>query len=365
MLSSPPPSFAACDERARGVVEVVARLDDGRGSSLVADHVGQPVGAEQEEVAGLGLDRERVDVDVGLGAERARDHRALRVRLRLLGRELAAAHELGDERVVVGQLLELAVADAVGARVADVAERDVPVARRRARPSSSCPSPTVAASSSERSKTRAVRLLDQRRRRAPRRARRRSPPRARPPRAATRSRRPARRPSRPRSRRAAARRRRRPRSGGACGPVSVTPCDAAEPHASTLRSVWPTRTTSPLASRRGVVTRAPLTNVPFVEPRSSTQTPSRRGSKRACRAEANSSPSSGTVVLAAAADRDRHRVDRDLARPPSSAGLLRTTSSARCGRREPAGSRPRRGRGSCSPAAPAAGPGWRCGRCAR
>ena len=44
--------------------------------------------------------------------------------LRLLRRELAAADELRDERVVVGQLLELAAADAVGARVADVADRD-------------------------------------------------------------------------------------------------------------------------------------------------------------------------------------------------------------------------------------------------
>ena len=74
-----------------------------------------------------GLDGEDVDVDVGLGPERARDHRALRVDRRLLGRELAAAHELGDERVVVGQLLELLVAQPVGARVADMADRDLPV----------------------------------------------------------------------------------------------------------------------------------------------------------------------------------------------------------------------------------------------
>ena len=64
------------------------------------------------------------------------------MRLGLLGRELAAADELGDERVVVGQLLELAAADAVGARVADVADRDRRRRRRRARRSSSCPSPT-------------------------------------------------------------------------------------------------------------------------------------------------------------------------------------------------------------------------------
>ena len=59
-------------------------------------------------------------------------------RLRLLGRELAAPHQLGDERVVLGQLLQLAVADQVRARVADVPERDLRRSRR-ARRSSSCP----------------------------------------------------------------------------------------------------------------------------------------------------------------------------------------------------------------------------------
>src|SRR5436305_10099417 len=44
--------------------------------------------------------------------------------LGVLGRELAAADELGDERVVLGHLLELAVANQVGPRVADVAEGD-------------------------------------------------------------------------------------------------------------------------------------------------------------------------------------------------------------------------------------------------
>ena len=43
--------------------------------------------------------------------------------LGLLGGELSPAHELGDQRVVVGQLLELAVAQHVCARVADVPER--------------------------------------------------------------------------------------------------------------------------------------------------------------------------------------------------------------------------------------------------
>src|SRR5206468_12714892 len=66
--------------------------------------------------------------------------------------------------------------------------------------------------------------------------------------------------------------------------------DVPEPgHASNLRSVSPTRTTSPRLSRRGRSSRVPFRNVPLGEPRSWTQTPSCRGSKRAWRAEANSS----------------------------------------------------------------------------
>ena len=77
------------------------------------------------------LDREGVDVHVGVGAESARDHRTLGMRPGLLGRELSAADELGDERVVLGQLLEPAVPDQICARIADVAEGDGPVPDER------------------------------------------------------------------------------------------------------------------------------------------------------------------------------------------------------------------------------------------
>jgi hypothetical protein len=49
------------------------------------------------------------------------------VRLGLLGREPPGANELGDEGVVLGQLVDLVVADEVGAGVSDVADRDDPV----------------------------------------------------------------------------------------------------------------------------------------------------------------------------------------------------------------------------------------------
>ena len=68
----------------------------------------------------------------------------------------------------------------------------------------------------------------------------------------------------------------------------------------TADSVSPTRTTSPGASRCGALEPPmPFTKVPFVEPSSSTQTPSARGSNRACRAEAYSSPLSSRSLFAA------------------------------------------------------------------
>jgi hypothetical protein len=121
------------DELLRGGVEVVAARFDDVEDLLVADHRSQPVGADQEEVAGVGLDRERVDVDVRVGSERARDHRALRVRLRLLGRQPARPDELCDERVVLRQLVDLTVANQVRARVADVTDRDDAVLEQRDR----------------------------------------------------------------------------------------------------------------------------------------------------------------------------------------------------------------------------------------
>ena len=53
--------------------------------------------------------------------------------LGLLGRELAAADELGDERVVIGQLLERTVPEEVRAGVAHVADPDVVVLGERDR----------------------------------------------------------------------------------------------------------------------------------------------------------------------------------------------------------------------------------------
>ena len=115
------------DQRAPRLLERAGAGEDRRQPRL-GDHRGEAVRADEEDVAGAGLEGLEVDLDVGLGAERAGDHGALRVRLGLLLGELAALDQLVDERVVAGEPHELAVAQQVGARVADVGDRDLAVA---------------------------------------------------------------------------------------------------------------------------------------------------------------------------------------------------------------------------------------------
>ena len=70
-----------------------------------------------------------VDEDVLLGPEGPGDDRPLGMLLGFLGRELPGSHELVDERVVARALLELAVAQAIQARVADVCDRQLALAQ--------------------------------------------------------------------------------------------------------------------------------------------------------------------------------------------------------------------------------------------
>ena len=138
MLSRPPAALAAAISSGPSTSSGFGGPVSSGSSLRLADHRRQAVRAEQEDVAGarvVGLD---VDLDARLGPERAGDDRALRVRLGLLLGELPAPHQLVDERVVVGQPRELAVAQQVGARVADVRDGDRR-SRRRRRPSPSCP----------------------------------------------------------------------------------------------------------------------------------------------------------------------------------------------------------------------------------
>src|SRR5205823_2667881 len=74
---------------------------------------------------------ERVDVDIRVRSQRTGDHGALWMHLGFLRRELAALHQLVDERVILSELLDPALADEVRAGVADVSERDAIVLGER------------------------------------------------------------------------------------------------------------------------------------------------------------------------------------------------------------------------------------------
>ena len=96
------------------------------------DRAGQAVAAEQVAVTVADLADRQVELDLWPPVERPRDHRALWVAGRLLRGDPALVDEGLHERVVVGDLAELPVAQQVAARVADV-QQPHPAARRQDR----------------------------------------------------------------------------------------------------------------------------------------------------------------------------------------------------------------------------------------
>ena len=121
------------DEHPSGFVEVVGVLLEDVTDRVVADHRRQAVGAEHEHVSRLRRHGHHVHRHLGVRPQGARDDGPVRMAARLVGREPARADELGDERVVIGELLERAVAEEVRAGVAHVADPDVVVLDERHR----------------------------------------------------------------------------------------------------------------------------------------------------------------------------------------------------------------------------------------
>ncbi len=118
MLSGPPPRRASWTSRSTHCCgSVYSRMVSRDG--LGADHAGQPVAADQVAVAGQRLADRVLRVDVP-AVERPGQQRALRVAARLLRADPALVDEHLDVGVVLGDLGELAVAQQVGPRVADV-----------------------------------------------------------------------------------------------------------------------------------------------------------------------------------------------------------------------------------------------------
>ena len=123
MLSRPPLSSAWRTSSLAGLLRV-GQTAQRRLDTRFVDLVEQPVAAQHEAVAGVRDDGASVDADVGADAERPREDVALRVRPRLFRRDRSFANPVFDEAVVFGELLELAVAEEVDARVTDVNPRD-------------------------------------------------------------------------------------------------------------------------------------------------------------------------------------------------------------------------------------------------
>lgn len=122
MLSSPPPALASSISL-RGVVGI-RHVAQGRCDVRAGHASREPVGAEQQAVAGDGDHAHRVDLDGVVDAERAGYHRPLRMHGGLLRRDPALAHPFRDEAVVVGELTQPAVVEHVSAAVTDMAEVD-------------------------------------------------------------------------------------------------------------------------------------------------------------------------------------------------------------------------------------------------
>ncbi len=97
------------------------------GDLLVLDHVGQPVRAEEEPVARDCFGRQRVDLEVGGYPQHPGQHAALGVGGSVVRGDVSRGELFGNDRVVVGDLLELAFVPEIGAAVADVGEADDPI----------------------------------------------------------------------------------------------------------------------------------------------------------------------------------------------------------------------------------------------
>ena len=90
----------------------------------VGDLVDQPVAAEHEPVASDERERPPVDAHLGLDAEGARDDVAARVRAGLVLGDVSGGDQFLDVAVVDRHSTQPAVAEQVGARVADVGEHE-------------------------------------------------------------------------------------------------------------------------------------------------------------------------------------------------------------------------------------------------
>ena len=114
------------DEPQRGLVRVPHR-GERLVQRLLGHHAGQAVGAQQEAVTRVRLERRQVGLGDRPAVKGAEQQRPVRVRGHVVLGDLALVDQRLDERVIMGDLDELAVAQQVGPGVADMAECRVPL----------------------------------------------------------------------------------------------------------------------------------------------------------------------------------------------------------------------------------------------
>src|SRR5690606_13753492 len=82
----------------------------------------EPVGAEEEAIAGEDVEVEDVRIDVAIHADGARDGVLVLDLVDLIAAQLAATEQLVDDAVVLGELMDGALPVEVDAGVADVGD---------------------------------------------------------------------------------------------------------------------------------------------------------------------------------------------------------------------------------------------------
>src|SRR5215212_6350057 len=108
------------EQAVRRPLGVVRGVGQNLRDPCLRDHVREPVRTEQDAVAGLDGQYGGVDVDLLVRSEGAGDEVLLGVLRCLIPGQVAATHQLGDERVVLCYRLHVATTHEVGSRVTDV-----------------------------------------------------------------------------------------------------------------------------------------------------------------------------------------------------------------------------------------------------
>ena len=133
MLSRPPASFACATSLVHAALRIHLRTKDG-GDRRVGHHLGQAIGTQQQSIAGTNVQRVRLDVhDRFRAADDVRDDVAEAVLGDLLGLKRSPADHVRHERVILRDLIQLAIPIQVRPAVPDVHDTQLCVELERHR----------------------------------------------------------------------------------------------------------------------------------------------------------------------------------------------------------------------------------------